>query len=60
MENHKLRIAITAGEPAGIGSDIILTLLQQQQWPVDLVVIADPAVLRGRARQLGISLRGRP
>ncbi|MGB5599908.1 4-hydroxythreonine-4-phosphate dehydrogenase PdxA [Thiothrix litoralis] len=60
MENHKLRIAITAGEPAGIGSDIILTLLQQQQWPVDLVVIADPAVLRDRARQLGISLRLRP
>lgn len=60
MENHKLRIAITAGEPAGIGPDIILTLLQQQQWPVDLVVIADPAVLRERAQQLGINLRLRP
>ncbi|WMP19373.1 4-hydroxythreonine-4-phosphate dehydrogenase PdxA [Thiothrix lacustris] len=60
MENQKLRIAITAGEPAGIGPDIILTLLQQQQWPVDLVIIADPAVLRDRARQLGIALRLRP
>ena len=60
MENHKLRIAITAGEPAGIGPDIILTLLQQQQWLVDLVVIADPAVLRERAQQLGINLRLRP
>lgn len=53
----RLRIAITAGEPAGIGPDIILMLLQQQPWPeVDLVVIADPDVLQARARQLGIQV----
>ena len=54
----RLRIAITAGEPAGIGPDIILLLLQQQQWAdVDLVVIADPLVLQARAKALGISTR---
>jgi 4-hydroxythreonine-4-phosphate dehydrogenase len=54
--NNKLRIAITAGEPAGIGPDIIITLLQQQTWDADLVVIADPKVLQDRAKQLGIPL----
>lgn len=53
---NKLRIAITAGEPAGIGADIIITLLQQQAWAADLVVIADPNVLQDRAKQLGIPL----
>lgn len=60
MTTNKLHIAITAGEPAGIGPDIILTLLQQQQWAADLVVIADPAVLHARAQQLGINLHLRP
>lgn len=54
----KLRIAITAGEPAGIGPDIILMLLQEQQWPVELVVIADPDMLHERAQQLEIEIRG--
>lgn len=56
---EKLRIAITAGEPAGIGPDIILMLLQEQQWPqTELIVIADPDMLHQRARQLGIEVRG--
>lgn len=61
MSNNNLpRIAITAGEPAGIGPDIILMLLQAQQWPAELVIIADPDVLKARAQQLGISLQMRP
>lgn len=55
---NKLRIAITAGEPAGIGPDIILMLLQEQQWPAELVVIADPDMLHERAQLLGVELRG--
>ncbi|MBU0654215.1 MAG: 4-hydroxythreonine-4-phosphate dehydrogenase PdxA [Gammaproteobacteria bacterium] len=56
---EKLRIAITAGEPAGIGPDIILMLLQEQQWPqTELIVIADPDMLHQRARQLGVEVRG--
>lgn len=52
------RIAITAGEPAGIGPDIILMLLQKQTWPdVELIIIADPDLLQQRARQLNIPLK---
>lgn len=56
MNNPRPRIAITAGEPAGIGVDIIVQLLTEQRWDADLVVIADPALLQQRAQQLGIVL----
>lgn len=47
------RIAITAGEPAGIGPDIVL-LAAQQAWDAELVVIADPDMLQQRARALNL------
>ncbi|HCU67466.1 MAG TPA: 4-hydroxythreonine-4-phosphate dehydrogenase PdxA [Rheinheimera sp.] len=50
-----LRIGITPGEPAGIGPDLVVQLAQQN-WPVELVVCADPAVLSQRAAQLGLPL----
>ena len=53
------RIALTPGEPAGIGPDLILGLASQN-WPVQLVVVADPELLRQRASQLGISLELQP
>lgn len=56
MNNPRPRIAMTAGEPAGIGADIIVQLLAEQRWDADLVVIADPTLLRQRAQQLGITL----
>ena len=46
-------IAVTAGEPAGIGPDLCLALADQRIGD-DIVVIADPAVLRNRAERLGI------
>lgn len=46
-------IVVTAGEPAGIGPDLCLALAQSDICE-DLVVIADPAVLRNRADKLGI------
>jgi len=49
------RIAITAGEPAGIGPDIVL-LAAQQSWDAELVVIADPALLQQRAQALQLPL----
>lgn len=56
MKNRP-RIAITAGEPAGIGPDIILMLLQEETWPdAELVIIADPDMLQERAKQLNIPL----
>ena len=48
-----LRIALTAGEPAGIGPDLCIQLAQQQQ-DCELVVIADPELLQQRAQQLGL------
>jgi len=49
-------IVITAGEPAGIGLDIVLQALQQHTWDKKLIVIADPELLDYRAKQLGIAV----
>ncbi|WP_291968995.1 4-hydroxythreonine-4-phosphate dehydrogenase PdxA [Candidatus Symbiopectobacterium sp.] len=49
------RIVITPGEPAGIGPDLIIQLAQRD-WPVELVVCADPALLRSRATLLSLPL----
>jgi 4-hydroxythreonine-4-phosphate dehydrogenase len=49
------RIALTPGEPAGIGPDLAVMLAQHAQ-ACALVAIADPGVLAGRARQLGLPL----
>lgn len=54
-----LRIGITPGEPAGIGPDLIIQLAQRD-WPVELVVCADPELLRARAAHLGLALTLRP
>lgn len=48
-------LAITAGEPAGIGPDLCLQLAQQAH-PQVLVVLADKFLLQQRARQLGLSV----
>ena len=48
-------IALTAGEPAGIGPDLCV-LLAQQPGKTRIVVIADRNLLAGRARQLGLPL----
>ncbi len=48
-------VVITPGEPAGVGPDLVLALAQQD-WPVQLVVCADPALLLARAKSLGITI----
>ncbi|MGX9461759.1 4-hydroxythreonine-4-phosphate dehydrogenase PdxA [Shewanella sp. A14] len=53
------RIAITPGEPASIGPDLVIKLAQQA-WPVELVVCADPNLLMSRAKMLGLPLQLRP
>lgn len=50
-----LRIAITAGEPAGIGPDLVIAAAQHS-WPCELVAIADPELLMQRAKQLALPL----
>lgn len=49
------RIAITPGEPAGIGPDLCI-LLAQQAHDAELVAVADPTLLEARAKQLGLVL----
>lgn len=51
-------LAITPGEPAGIGPDLVVQLAQTAPAPdTAWVVIADPALLAERARMLGLALR---
>lgn len=51
------RLAITPGEPAGIGPDICLQLAQQPPAGIELLVIGDPTVLDQRARLLGLPIK---
>lgn len=56
LQNKKiLRIALTPGEPAGIGPDILIQLAQKAQ-DVQLVAICSKELLRDRARQLELPL----
>jgi 4-hydroxythreonine-4-phosphate dehydrogenase len=48
-------IAVTPGEPAGIGPDVCLRLAAQPPRDSALVFIADPDLLTARARRLGVA-----
>lgn len=50
------RIALTPGEPAGIGPDLCIQL-SQQDFPCECVIIGSPQLLQQRANQLGIPLK---
>jgi 4-hydroxythreonine-4-phosphate dehydrogenase len=50
-------IAVTSGEPAGIGPDICLRLAERE-WPARLVVLGDRDLLTARATQLGLDAGG--
>lgn len=49
------RIALTPGEPAGIGPDLTVLLAQQQRGE-QIIVIADKSLLMSRAQQLQLPL----
>jgi len=51
-----IRIAITPGEPAGIGPDLCVQYAQRAR-AFEVVAVADPELLTARARQLGVPLR---
>jgi 4-hydroxythreonine-4-phosphate dehydrogenase len=55
---HVPRIAVTSGEPAGIGPDACIALAAED-WPADLVVMADLALLEETAAALGATPRFR-
>ncbi len=50
------RIAITPGEPAGIGPDITLAVAQQQ-WDAQLVIFADRNMMEARAKALALPIK---
>lgn len=62
--DSKTILALTAGEPAGIGPDLCLQYAQQVKLDpaivgshsAELVVIADPELLQSRAQQLGLDI----
>jgi 4-hydroxythreonine-4-phosphate dehydrogenase len=49
------RVAVTTGEPAGIGPDLALAIAQHA-WPCQLVVIGNAELLAARAVQLGMMI----
>ena len=53
------RIALTSGEPAGIGPELCLALAAQQ-LPCELVCLGDRTLLEERARALSLPVRLRP
>lgn len=53
------RIAITAGEPAGIGPDLCI-LLAHQLLNAEVVMIADANMLQARAKMLNVEIQIQP
>ena len=53
--SDSLPLAITVGEPAGIGPDLVLQLATQPRQ-VPWVVIGDAGMLEDRARLLGLDV----
>jgi 4-hydroxythreonine-4-phosphate dehydrogenase len=58
MENNQNlnRIALTSGEPAGIGPDLCVALAQSD-LPCQLIAIGSPDLLQERAKRLGLPLK---
>jgi len=55
MSQPSLRIAFTPGEPSGIGPDLAVILAQRAR-SAEILALADPELLRQRARALGLPL----
>jgi 4-hydroxythreonine-4-phosphate dehydrogenase len=49
------RIALTPGEPAGVGPDVVVRLAQKHH-PAELVAFCDPTLLLERAEMIGLPL----
>src|SRR5262245_59618403 len=55
MSDAHIALALSAGEPAGIGPDLCLSAACAE-WPARLVVFADRQMLAARAHQLGVAV----
>ena len=56
MDAHLPRLAVTAGEPAGVGAELLVRLAASA-LSADLIAIADRALLERAARRCNASLR---
>ena len=56
LRDQQLRIALSPGEPAGIGPDLTVMMAQQSR-DFELVAIASSQLLRSRAEALGLELQ---
>jgi 4-hydroxythreonine-4-phosphate dehydrogenase len=57
--NKRVTVAITAGEPAGIGPELCAMLAARHRddpYPARLVVLGDGNVLRSRAQRIGLEV----
>jgi 4-hydroxythreonine-4-phosphate dehydrogenase len=57
-DNHPstaTRLAVTSGEPAGIGPDLVIQLAQRERQS-EIVILADAGLLKERAAQLKLPL----
>ena len=53
-------IAVTCGEPAGIGPELLAMLAQRhagERWPARLVFLGDRVLLSERAQRIGLAPR---
>ena len=53
---QRMTVAITSGEPAGVGPELCLRIVERE-WPVRLVVLGDIELMRSRAAALGSSVQ---
>ena len=51
------RLALVPGEPAGVGPELCVRLVQQPRTDCDLIAFADPDTLEAAASALGLPLR---
>ncbi len=53
---QRMTVAITSGEPAGVGPELCLRIVERD-WPVRLVVLGDIELMRTRAAAQGSSVQ---
>ncbi|WP_104202668.1 4-hydroxythreonine-4-phosphate dehydrogenase PdxA [Billgrantia saliphila] len=49
-------LALTTGEPAGIGPELVLRLVMEERLPGRIVAVGDPRLLAERAAALGLGI----
>jgi len=55
MNAHRPVVAVTPGEPAGIGPELVLAVARES-FDASIVAVADIAMLTGRAEELGVDV----